>query len=100
MPVDVKALGCHAYTTTGHKWLLGPKGIGLLYISADAADAIKPVQWMSGKRFVSGSTGVGPLVLVMGLGAAIEAATARGVADIERHNLALRLGAMQRSAGG
>ena len=90
MPVDVKALGCHAYATTGHKWLLGPKGIGLLYISADAADAIKPVQWMSGKRFVSGSTGVGPLVLVMGLGAAIEAATARGVADIERHNLALR----------
>ena len=56
MPVDVKALGCHAYATTGHKWLLGPKGIGLLYISADAADAIKPVQWMSGKKFVSGST--------------------------------------------
>ena len=43
-----------------------------------------------GKKFVSGSTGVGPLVLVMGLGAAIEAATARGLADIERHNLALR----------
>ena len=84
MPVDVKALGCHAYATTGHKWLLGPKGIGLLYISADAADAIKPVQWMSGKKFVSGSTGVGPLVLVMGLGAAIEAATARGLADIEQ----------------
>ena len=90
MPVDVKALGCHAYATTGHKWLLGPKGIGLLYISADAADAIKPVQWMRGKRFVSPSTGVGPLVLVMGLGAAIEAARARGLADIERHNLALR----------
>ena len=90
MPVDVKALGCHAYATTGHKWLLGPKGIGLLYISADAGDAIKPVQWMSGKRFVSGSTGVGPLVLVMGLGAAIEAASARGLADIERHNLTLR----------
>ena len=90
MPVDVKALGCHAYATTGHKWLLGPKGIGLLYISADAGDAIKPVQWMSGKKFVSGSTGVGPLVLVIGLGAAIEAATARGMSNIERHNLALR----------
>ena len=90
MPVDVKALGCHAYATTGHKWLLGPKGIGLLYINAEVADAIKPVQWMSGKKFVAGSTGVGPLVLVMGLGAAIEAASARGLADIERHNLALR----------
>ena len=90
MPVDVKALGCHAYATTGHKWLLGPKGIGLLYISADSAEAIKPVQWMSGKKFVAGSTGVGPLVLVMGLGAAIEAATARGLTNIESHNLALR----------
>lgn len=90
MPVDVRALGCHAYASTGHKWLLGPKGMGLLYISADAAEAIKPVQWMSGKKFVAGSTGVGPLVLVMGLGAAIEAASARGLASIERHNLALR----------
>ena len=90
MPVDVKALGCHAYATTGHKWLLGPKGLGLLYISADAAEAIKPVQWMSGKKFVAGSTGVGPLVLVAGLGVAIEAANARGLIQIERHNLALR----------
>jgi selenocysteine lyase/cysteine desulfurase len=90
MPVDVKALGCHAYATTGHKWLLGPKGIGLLYINADAAEEIKPVQWMSGKKFVAGSTGVGPLVLVMGLGAAIAAANARGLASIERHNLELR----------
>jgi selenocysteine lyase/cysteine desulfurase len=90
MPVDVKALGCHAYATTGHKWLLAPKGLGLLYISADAAEAIKPVQWMRGKKFVAGSTGVGPLVLVAGLGAAIDAATARGLAEIERHNLALR----------
>jgi selenocysteine lyase/cysteine desulfurase len=90
MPVDVKALGCHAYATTGHKWLLGPKGVGLLYISAEAADAIKPVQWMSGKQFVAGAVGVGPLELVMGLGVAIEAAAARGLADIERHNLELR----------
>jgi len=28
--VDVKALGCHAYATSGHKWLLAPKGTGLL----------------------------------------------------------------------
>jgi selenocysteine lyase/cysteine desulfurase len=90
MPVDVKAIGCHAYATTGHKWLLGPKGIGLLYISADASEAIKPVQWMGGKRFVGPSVGVGPLVLVMGLGVALETASARGLAEIERHNLALR----------
>ena len=38
--VDVKALGCHAYATCGHKWLLGPKGTGVLYLSKDAGNAI------------------------------------------------------------
>jgi len=31
--VNVKTLGCHAYATSGHKWLMGPKGTGLLYLS-------------------------------------------------------------------
>ena len=90
MPVNVKAIGCHAYATTGHKWMLGPKGLGLLYISAGAADAIKPVQWMAMKRFVGPSVGVGPLAAVMGLGVALEAARTAGLANIERHNLELR----------
>ena len=33
MGVDVKAIGCHAYAASGHKWMLGPKGTGFLYIS-------------------------------------------------------------------
>lgn len=40
LPVDVHAIGCHAYATSGHKWLLGPKGTGLLYVRRDALDAI------------------------------------------------------------
>lgn len=88
--IDVKALGCHAYATTGHKWLMGPKGVGMLYISSDAAEDIKPVQWMGGKKYVDNSVGVGPLPLVVGLGAAIEIANERGVAKIEEHNKALR----------
>ena len=39
--VNVRELGCHAYATSGHKWLLGPKGTGLLYIAKDA-QAIYP----------------------------------------------------------
>ncbi|MDQ3820281.1 MAG: aminotransferase class V-fold PLP-dependent enzyme, partial [Acidobacteriota bacterium] len=34
--VDVRKLGCHAYVGTGHKWLMGPKGTGFLYINKDA----------------------------------------------------------------
>ena len=95
VPVDVKALGCHAYATTGHKWVLGPKGTGVLYVSADAADAIQPIQWMGGKRVTSASTGIGPLPIVVGLGAAIDALQARGLASIEAHNGALRERAYQ-----
>jgi selenocysteine lyase/cysteine desulfurase len=31
-PVDVKELGCDAYVSSPHKWLLAPKGTGILYI--------------------------------------------------------------------
>lgn len=42
VPVDLHALECDAYATSGHKWLLGPKETGLLYVRADALDVIEP----------------------------------------------------------
>jgi selenocysteine lyase/cysteine desulfurase len=86
----VKALGCHAYAATGHKWLMGPKGTGILYLSPDAGDAIAPVQLQDGHRFVTNATGVGCLPLAIGLGAAAKAMRARGLAAVAAHNLALR----------
>ena len=41
IPIDIGAIGCHAYATSGHKWLLGPKGTGLLYVREDALDLIR-----------------------------------------------------------
>src|SRR5687767_4500710 len=35
VPVDVGALGAHAYVASGHKWLGGPHGTGLLYLRSD-----------------------------------------------------------------
>ncbi|MFQ5772800.1 MAG: aminotransferase class V-fold PLP-dependent enzyme, partial [bacterium] len=40
MPVDVSEIGCHAFATSGHKWLLGSKGTGLLYVRKDMLDII------------------------------------------------------------
>jgi selenocysteine lyase/cysteine desulfurase len=34
IPVDVTALGCDAYAGAGQKWLCGPEGTGMLYVSA------------------------------------------------------------------
>lgn len=90
LPVDVKQLGCHAYAASGHKWLRGPKGTGVLYVSADAGNAIRPIQWEADHQVVSDSSGLGPLPLVIGLAAAIAEATARGLAETRRHNLGLR----------
>jgi selenocysteine lyase/cysteine desulfurase len=33
VPVDVTALGCDAYAGAGQKWLCGPDGTGMLYVS-------------------------------------------------------------------
>ncbi len=88
--VDVKKLGCHAYVATGHKWLMGPKGTGFLYISKDANSLIQPVQRENGVRFVASSTGIGSLPLVVGLGAAVEAMRKRGMATVEKRIIGLR----------
>jgi selenocysteine lyase/cysteine desulfurase len=90
IPVDVKAIGCDAYAASGHKWLMGPKGTGFLYIRRDAQADIAPVQHDAGARFVSSAKGMGSLPLVVGLGAAIEAMAARGMASVEQRILALR----------
>jgi selenocysteine lyase/cysteine desulfurase len=35
VPVDVRALRCDAYAGAGQKWLCGPDGAGMLYVSAE-----------------------------------------------------------------
>lgn len=32
MPLNLHDMGCDAYTSCGHKWMLGPKGTGFLYV--------------------------------------------------------------------
>jgi selenocysteine lyase/cysteine desulfurase len=88
--VDVKQLGCHAYATSGHKWLMGPKGTGILYVSKDAGEAIEPVQWENSRRYSSDSAGLQPVPLAIGLGEAIDAVSALGMDRIEAHALRLR----------
>ena len=47
LPIDVGAIGCDAYTVSGHKWLMGPLGTGALYVSRRALDTLA----MSGGGF-------------------------------------------------
>jgi selenocysteine lyase/cysteine desulfurase len=90
MPVDVKAIGCHAYAASGHKWLLGPKGTGLLYLSDDLAGALDALPLAAGRRPNSDSTGIANIAGMIGLGAAIDYVQAIGLERIEGHNRTLR----------
>jgi cysteine desulfurase / selenocysteine lyase len=42
MPVQLHDIGCDAYATSGHKWLLGPKETGLLYVRKEIINTIQP----------------------------------------------------------
>jgi selenocysteine lyase/cysteine desulfurase len=88
--VNVKALGCHAYATSGHKWLLGPKGTGLLYLSGELGKTIDPISLQGGRAAYSESSGVTSLPSVLGLGAAIDYVSAVGIDRVERYDLELR----------
>lgn len=43
-PVNFHDLGCDFYTASGHKWLGGPKGTGILYIRQALLDRWRPTQ--------------------------------------------------------
>jgi selenocysteine lyase/cysteine desulfurase len=88
--VNVKSLGCDAYATSGHKWLLGPKGTGLLYISEAARKSIDPIFLEDGERAYTESTGVRNIPGILGLGAAVDYVSAIGQEEITKHNLTLR----------
>jgi selenocysteine lyase/cysteine desulfurase len=88
--VNVKELGCHAYATSGHKWLMGPKGTGLLYLSRDAQNLIRPMQFEESYNTYNDSNGVVNLACILGLSKAIEYLESVGMGKVEAHNLSLR----------
>ncbi|MCL6683044.1 aminotransferase class V-fold PLP-dependent enzyme [Sphingomonas alba] len=90
MPVDVKALNCHAYAASGHKWLLGPKGTGFLYISPEISGALDALQLAAGRVPGSDSTGIVNIGGLRGLGAAVDYVAALDPKRIDEHNMSLR----------
>jgi selenocysteine lyase/cysteine desulfurase len=88
--VNVRELGCHAYATSGHKWLMGPKGTGLLYLSKDAQDIIRPMQFEENYNTYNDGNGVVNLACILGLGKAIEYIESIGITKVEQHNLSIR----------
>ncbi len=68
---DMKALGCDIYAASGHKWLLGPKGTGFLYISEQARSKLSSPSLTNGYGKRTNSISVQNLPNIIGLGASI-----------------------------
>jgi len=88
--VDVKEIGCDAYAAAGHKWLMGPKGTGLLYLRDDPAKRIDPLVLEDGREAQTESTGVRNIPGILGLGTALALFESRGVDTVASRALALR----------
>jgi selenocysteine lyase/cysteine desulfurase len=90
LKVDVKDLGCDTYATSAHKWMLAPKGTGLLYIKKDAQKRIRPMALEGGYRTYTGAVGTRNIPTILGLGSAMDFLNAIGLKRIEEHCLGLR----------
>ena len=90
MDVDVRGLDCDAYATSGHKWLLGPKGTGLLYIRQSLQERIKAVTLEGGMGVYTASTGTRNLPHMFGVAAALAWSARRGRRQMYAHIMGLR----------
>ena len=43
VPLNLDEVGCHFYASSCHKWLLAPKGVGMLYITEELQNLVRPL---------------------------------------------------------
>jgi selenocysteine lyase/cysteine desulfurase len=93
--VNVHDLGCDAYVASPHKWLMAPKGTGLLYIRRGLQEkfwtTLASYQWENREQgaFRFMQYGTGSTALIDGLMAALGVAERHGMERVERWDLAL-----------
>ena len=101
VPTDVEAELIDVAAGASHKWLLGPEGVGYLYLSDRARDRIQPtlVGWTSvpdpddylnfdqgwNRGTLAWETGTGPTALIHGLKESLELLTNHGAQNIANY---------------
>jgi isopenicillin-N epimerase len=88
--VDVKALGVDAYSASGHKWLMGPKETGFLYVNKKFQDKVQSIFTSSGYTAYSASSGTRNVATIIGFGLAIDHISNIGIDKIQQRTLQIR----------
>ena len=83
LKIDVKALQVDTYASSSHKWLLAPKGSGLLYIRHEVQDKIQPQVLSTGYNAYTAASGTRNVPHVLGHGVAIDFHNAIGRERVE-----------------
>ena len=83
LDVDVKALGVDTYASSSHKWMLAPKGSGLLYIRKEVQDRVQPMMLYGGYNVYTASMGTRNVPQILGHGVAMDFHNAIGRDRVE-----------------
>ncbi len=94
--VNVKDLGVDTYASSSHKWMLSPKGCGLLFIRDEVQDQIKPMMLRSGYGVYTASGGTRNVPTILGHGVAMDFHNTIGRDRIEGRCRALRRRLLER----
>ncbi len=89
LQVNVKSLGCDSYASSSHKWLMAPKGSGLLYLRKEVQARVQPLMLAGGFRAYTAQTGTRNFPALIGHGAAIAWQQLLGTNKIEARVLEL-----------
>jgi len=87
--IDVKALGVDTYASSSHKWMLAPKGSGLLYIRKEAQERIQPLVLSTGYNAYTAASGTRNVAQILGHGLTMDFHNAIGRDRVEARCRAL-----------
>ncbi|PHN01569.1 aminotransferase class V-fold PLP-dependent enzyme [Flavilitoribacter nigricans] len=82
--VDVDRLGVDLYSSSGHKWLMGPKETGFLYIRKAVQERIQAVFTRNSNKAYSAASGTRNVATIIGLGESLDLQQTIGIDKIEK----------------
>jgi len=87
--IDLHDLACDVYACSGHKWIMGPKETGILYLRKEIQDQVNNVFISGGYKVYSASAGTRNAPNIIGFGDVAEWHIAIGTKRIEKRCMEL-----------